>query len=165
MGAEAVHARRTSRRANSELNEVSDDRSDDWMFWNLKPLRRDRRQTHEAAASADPTDILKGLPDRLISTLAGLQGAPPRVIEATLQLERFGSRAALLAYGIVEEDLESDATTGRKRLTLTLTGREVIATAALRAEHPRLYRLSLDELENAVDRDQFQVNDDSSLRR
>lgn len=103
----------------------------------------------EAEVQVSPEKILRAFPNRLISDLAGLDGAPTSVIEATLQLQLFGSRVALLAYGVVVEgdEVVTAGPTSRRKLHLTGLGREVIAAAALHEMEPELTRRTLEELE------------------
>ena len=73
--------------------------------------------------------VLEFLSPRLINILAGLQGAPNSVTQATVQLLPFGSRAALESTGVAERCEDVDGR-GHHILRLTPLGFEVIEEAA-----------------------------------
>jgi hypothetical protein len=72
-------------------------------------------------------DLLAGLSPRVIRVLAGLNGAPRSVAEATIQLLPFGSRAGLEANDLAVR--ESDAQ-GNEFLRLTPAAYQAMAEAA-----------------------------------
>jgi len=77
--------------------------------------------------------VLESLPPRLVQVLASLDGAPRSVVEATVQLLPFGSRAGLESTGCAEAGAVLDDA-GHRSLRLTPLGYEVIAAAAARTE-------------------------------
>jgi hypothetical protein len=74
--------------------------------------------------------------------LADLDGAPPSIAQAAVQLLPFGSRSALLAIGLVTADGSGNGPSGETGLQLTDLAFEVIAAVAAPAEQAEIERLS-----------------------
>ncbi len=83
-----------------------------------------------SATARRPRELIDYLPSRLTQVLAGLDGAPARVAEATVQLLPFGSRSALEATGLAV----GRSLGGVRALTLTPLAYEVMSEAAERAK-------------------------------
>jgi hypothetical protein len=92
----------------------------DRVFWN-EPDRHGGRSA---------VDVMRFLTPDLVDFLADLRGAPPSIVQATIQLLPFGSRSALLATGLATSRDGAGDATGGGRLELTPLAFEVIAEAA-----------------------------------
>jgi hypothetical protein len=77
--------------------------------------------------------VLQWLTPDLEATLASLDGAPPAVANAVVQLLPFGSRAVLEDQCLATADPGARGGGGRRRVKLTPLAFEVMAVAARRA--------------------------------
>ena len=102
------------------------------MFNRLNPRWREVANRGPQLSAAAALEFLH--PD-LCATLASLHGAPKSVVEATVQLLPFGSRAALETLNpplaVAGEPIDEQ---GHRPLTLTPFAYEVMAAAAAAAE-------------------------------
>jgi hypothetical protein len=73
--------------------------------------------------------------------LADLDGAPPSIAQAAVQLLPFGSRSALVAIGLATADGSGNGPEGETGLRLTDLALEVIAQAAAPAKLAEVDRL------------------------
>jgi hypothetical protein len=79
-----------------------------------------------------PRDVLGRLPDELARKLAVLHDAPPGIAESTIALLPFGSRCALVAYGVIERIPQEPDEPGE--IEITPLGWAVVQFAARRAQ-------------------------------
>lgn len=98
-------------------------------------------------ARSEVETIVRELSDELRATLALLHAVENEVAELTLALLPFGSRSALVGYGVIKSDV-SEKTDQAVEVELTPLGREVIAAAAL-AVGPTVVRERLAALDEA----------------
>jgi hypothetical protein len=115
------------------------------------PASSSRRDTDPADNDTPPTPTIEAalseLDERLRTTLAFLNGADDEVAELTLTLLPFGSRSALVGYGVIESNV-TRANDEPVKVKLTSFGRELIAACGLEAA-PTVVRERLAELDEA----------------
>lgn len=86
--------------------------------------------TKSRHAGEDVTEVLAWLTPDLRTTLAGLDGAPPSLATAVIQLLPFGSRAALMTCKVAMNQAGDSCSS----LELTPLGFRVIHAAAMAAQ-------------------------------
>jgi hypothetical protein len=90
-----------------------------------------RAASHSRIAQIE--SLLDALDPDLRRTLAHLNNADDQVAALTLALLPFGSRSALVGYGIIESNSSSESDQAVE-VRLTSFGREMIAASALHAD-------------------------------